>query len=233
MRFFPATQIAALIAALLAPAAQAQDGPVVVEMYTSQGCSSCPPADALLAALAGNADVLALAFHVDYWDYLGWRDDLASPAHTLRQKAYAKAAGEHMVYTPQAIVAGADRMVGSDEGALMTAIMRAMKVKGQTRLSAVKSGRNLEVTAAALASPLRMDVLLVRYVPQVTVDILHGENAGHSILYVNTVTRLTRIGTWTGEAPLRLTAPLAGGEAAAVLLQQSGMGPMIAAARLR
>ena len=94
-------------------AAAAADRPVVVELYTSQGCSSCPPADAILAELADREDVIALAFHVDYWDYIGWKDIFADPANTLRQRNYARVAGARSVYTPQMIVDGQDHVVGT------------------------------------------------------------------------------------------------------------------------
>ena len=102
----------AVAAGLSATAANAGDRPVVIELYTSQGCSSCPPADALLNELAGRDDVIALAMHVDYWDYIGWKDIFANPAHTVRQRAYANADGQRMIYTPQMIVGGKDHVVG-------------------------------------------------------------------------------------------------------------------------
>ena len=99
----------------------AEDAPVVVELFTSQGCSSCPPADELLREMSKRPDVIALAFHVDYWDYIGWKDEFAHPGFTKRQKAYAKAAGERMVYTPQMIVHGVVRVVGHEPEALAAA----------------------------------------------------------------------------------------------------------------
>ena len=117
---------ALLVAASLAPAAVAQQaGPVVLELYTSQGCSSCPPADALFAHLAQRDDVIALALHVDYWDYLGWKDAFARPRHTARQKAYAKAARSRTIFTPEMIVQGEDRVKGHDAAAISVLIAAA------------------------------------------------------------------------------------------------------------
>ncbi len=219
------------IALALPGAAVAQDSLVVVELYTSQGCSSCPPADALLEEMAKNVEILPLAFHVDYWDYLGWQDAFASPAHTLRQKAYAHAAGERMIYTPQAIVDGTARMVGSDSQALMSAVMQAMNKDRRAKVSVSRDGATLTVTGTASESlPAPVQVLLVRYTPEASVEILHGENAGQTIRYVNTVTSVTQIGEWTGAQALSLTAPISGAEAAAILVQAPDMGAVLAAA---
>ena len=219
------------MALALPGAALAQESLVVVELYTSQGCSSCPPADALLEEMTKNAEILPLAFHVDYWDYLGWQDAFASPAHTLRQKAYAHAAGERMIYTPQAIVDGTARMVGSDAQALMSAVMQAMNADRRAQVAVSRSGATLTVTgslSADLTAPVQ--ILLVRYTPEASVEILHGENAGQTIRYVNTVTSVTQIGQWSGAEALSLTAPISGAEAAAILVQSPDMGAVLAAA---
>lgn len=214
-------------------AAEAEGSPIVVELYTSQGCSSCPPADALLEEMARNPQILALALHVDYWDYLGWHDSLASPAFTQRQKDYAHAASERTIYTPQAIVNGAVRMVGSDAQALMAAVMHEMSRPALAEVTLSRAGGGIVIGARALGpfdGPV--DVILVRFLPLATVSILHGENAGRSISYVNTVTSLSRVGSWNGEAPLSITAEIGGDDATAVLLQGAGMGRIVAAARL-
>ncbi|MGQ0610972.1 MAG: DUF1223 domain-containing protein [Paracoccaceae bacterium] len=222
---------AALIGAPIA--AGAEGSPIVVELYTSQGCSSCPPADALLEEMARNPQILALALHVDYWDYLGWQDSLASPAFTQRQKDYAHAASVRTIYTPQAIVNGVGRMVGSDAQALMSAVMDEMSRPVLAEVTLSRSGGGIVIGARALG-PLGgpVDVLLVRFLPHATVSILHGELAGRSLTYVNTVTSLSRVGSWSGEAPLSITAQIGGDDATAVLLQGAGMGRIVAAARL-
>lgn len=214
-------------------AAEAEGSPIVVELYTSQGCSSCPPADALLEELSRNPQILALALHVDYWDYLGWQDSLASPAFTQRQKDYAHAAGERTIYTPQAIVNGAERVVGSDAQALMAAVMHEMSRPALAKVTLSRSGGGIVIDAGALG-PFEgpVDVLLVRFLPLAKVSILHGENAGKSISYVNTVTSLSRLASWSGEAPLSIRAEIGGDDATAVLLQGAGMGRIVAAARL-
>ena len=112
MRF--ALILSALAALFVPQDGRAQPAPVVVELFTSQGCSSCPPADALLAELAGAEGVIALALHVDYWDYLGWTDSFAAPKHTERQRAYAKAAKSRTIFTPQMVVQGSERLKGHD-----------------------------------------------------------------------------------------------------------------------
>lgn len=227
----------ALASAILAlPQATHAEGtnPVVVELFTSQGCASCPPADDLLAEMAENPAILPLALHVDYWDYLGWQDHMAHPDFTRRQKAYAHAAGEKMVYTPQAIVAGQARMVGSDAQGLMAAVMAAMQSAPQVTLALSPAGEGRATiraeSAADLAAPV--EVALVRYLPEKVVEIGHGENAGLTMRYVNIVTAWIPLGQWDGAAPLALDVDLPGDDAAAVILQQGGPGAVIAAARL-
>lgn len=208
--------------------------PVVVELFTSQGCASCPPADDLLAKLAENPAILPLALHVDYWDYLGWQDHLAHPDFTRRQKAYARAAGEKMVYTPQAIVAGQARMVGSDAQGLMAALMAAMQGAAPVTLSLAGTQAGRAAIRAEATAPLAtpVEVALVRFLPEKIVEIGHGENAGLTMRYVNIVTSWTVVATWDGQAPLVLDVDLPGEEAAAVVLQADGPGAVIAAARL-
>ena len=220
----------ALALAVAGPAAA--DGPVVVELYTSQGCSACPPADALLRELAGRDDVIALGLHVDYWDYIGWEDAFADPAHTRRQKAYAHQAGDRMIYTPQMVVGGTDRLVGHHGRKVARAIDAHLDAPSAARLALGREGGRLRVRGEAADWPGgTADVMLATYVPGRTVSILSGENAGHMLDYVNVVTGLRRIGTWDGSAPLDLTVDVPPGEPAAVIVQRPGPGLVLAAAR--
>ena len=217
---------------LLAGAARAE-GPVVVELYTSQGCSSCPPADAILTELAARDDVIALALHVDYWDYIGWRDDFANPAFTKRQKRYAKATGERSIYTPQIIVGGRHQIVGAQGMEIAHAIKAAMKAPQPVavRLSRSDNGLTVHVTAGR-ETPAGSILYLVTYAPEAVREIERGENAGRRIVYSNIVLSWDEIGTVApGEtADFTAVAPSAGEVAA--LVQAPGPGAILGAARL-
>lgn len=216
------------------PMAFTEYHPVVVELYTSQGCSSCPPADALLAEIAGRDDVIALALHVDYWDYIGWADRFASPGFTKRQKAYARAAGEHAIYTPQMIVGGAEHLVGLRPVELVGLIDRHNALPSQIRLSLTREGEGLRIALEAQPPlPRSAVVQLVRYRPEETVRIEHGENAGRVVRYSNIVTDWAPIAEWDGRQPLVLDAAAPGSDAAVVIVQEHGPGAILAAARLR
>jgi hypothetical protein len=207
---------------------------VVIELYTSQGCSSCPPADALLEELAARDDVIALALHVDYWDYIGWKDTFARPLFTQRQKGYARAAGHRTIYTPQMVIAGEDHVVGYRPMDLADLIEahRGRPVAAVIRLSRNGAEVTVDIAAApALGGPAV--VQLVRFEPVQTVEIGHGENAGRTIVYANVVTEWTRLAEWDGGTALRLTAPAAGPAPLAVILQRRDFGPILAAAALR
>lgn len=228
-----------LVAALLAAAGtRAADRPVVVELFTSQGCPSCPPADRFLQDLAAREDVLALSLHVDYWDYIGWEDSLASPANTARQRGYAQAGGRKMVYTPQIIVNGTDPVVGTRFEEVTALIDRHAAAPSEgIALGLRREAAALHVTAQATTPRDRpLVVQLARYLPEATVTIAHGENAGRTITYVNVVTALVELAEWDTRSPLDLRIPWpedARDAPAAVLLQYPGFGAIAAAARLR
>ena len=230
-RLRAATAAGCLALASLPAAAQT---PVVVELYTSQGCSSCPPADAFLGDLASRDDVIALALHVDYWDYLGWKDVFAHSRFTDRQKAYARSAGSKMIYTPQMIVAGVGRIPGlrADE---VGAMIRDKAARAATvRLALTREGGVLRIAAEAerpFARPV--EVQLVRYTPRQTVRIERGENAGRTETYHNIVTAWEALALWPGDVPLALQAAAPGSDPVVVIVQEPGPGPIIAAARLR
>ncbi|MFT4014399.1 MAG: DUF1223 domain-containing protein [Paracoccus sp. (in: a-proteobacteria)] len=221
--------------------------PVVVELFTSQGCSSCPPADEMLGDLADRDDVLALSWHVDYWDYLGWADDFARPEFTLRQQDYAHAWGERAIYTPQMVVGGTDTLIALRPAELM-ALMRMQMARPAPVLvssrQAPDGSYQLELTPrTALRQPVA--ILLVRYAPERRVTIKAGENRGVSVSYRNVVLAVDRIGQWDGRAPLRMSvrANASTGDAFpedtrhAILTQELGRGktatgPILAAIRL-
>ena len=224
--------------------------PVVVELFTSQGCSSCPAADAMLAALADEPDILPLSYHVDYWDYLGWADSFARPEFSKRQESYARAAGEHAVYTPQMIVAGSDTVLSLGPAQLMGLIdaSRFAPALVSVQRSATPEGQVIKLMPLSdLGSHIQ--ILLVRYAPRRTVEVTAGENQGKRVTYANVVLSLDPLAEWDGAAPLRVTVR-SGGLADdrfpadtrhAVLVQQElgrtgrsgGLpGPILAAVRL-
>lgn len=234
---------AATTNALIAPGSAPAPSPVVVELFTSQGCSSCPPADALLAKEAERSDVLALALHVDYWDYLGWEDPFAQPAFTARQKAYARAAGSRTIYTPQMIVGGENSLVAPSAEDLdgLIATQKALPAKVSLHVSdGAAPGQYVIDLASADRLAHGTVVQIVRYAPQARVEILRGENAGQVLDYVNVVTAWHAVAEWDGKAPLRLTATIDGDEPAVVIVQTAIPGksaplpgPILASGRLR
>jgi hypothetical protein len=206
---------------------------VVVEFYTSQGCSSCPPADEFFAELAKDPGIIPLALHVDYWDYIGWADKFADPRHTERQKAYARKAGSTMIYTPQLIVGGLDAVEGSQPAQVAMLIRRHMDVDHNVSLTLERDGNAILIRASAeQAFDQPVQVQLVRYVPEERVDIHRGENAGRTVTYHNIVTSWQVIGEWTGAIPLALSARASGKEPAVVILQHEGPGAIVAAAQI-
>lgn len=222
---------AGLITASSAPASAADARhPVVIELFQSQGCSSCPPANANLIAIAARQDVLALNFAVDYWDRLGWKDTFAKPEFTARQWAYAHAMRQADVYTPQIVVNGRLDGVGADAAEMSELAQRADRGASGPDV-AFEAGA---VTIGAGSAPPRgADVWLARYEPGVIdVAIKRGENAGRTLPHGNVVREMVMLGHWSGAAE-RLALPPAGDSrlAAAVLVQASGEGPILAAAK--
>lgn len=180
--------------------------PVVVELFTSQGCSSCPPADAMLNELAADPDLLPLSFHVDYWDYLGWKDDFARPEFTRRQKNYALGVGERAIYTPQLIVGGQDTAPSIRPADLMGMIDAHRAAPAMVHVTQHQEGTRKVIELAPLSELGSMvGISLVRYAPSRTVEVRGGENRGRSITYRNVVLDITRLANWDGRAPLRLT----------------------------
>ena len=219
-----------LFAFALAPAAWAGGGPVVVELFTSEGCSSCPPADAFLTELARDGtDVLPLAFHITYWDDLGWKDPYAFDAATRRQRQYAGSLADDRVYTPEMVVNGADSFVGSDRAAGLAAIARALRDdRPQVPLKLIRSADGFAISVGAGAG--EATILLVGFDPEHRTPIGRGENGGRTLLESNIVRSLNPVGEWKG-APLELQTGTASGARFAVLLQ-SADGRIIGATTL-
>jgi len=216
---------AALIGLLPWAAIAAEKQPTVVELYTSQGCSSCPPADAYLGELVKRPDVLGLTFHVDYWDYLGWKDPFAKPEHTQRQRSYTGKLRMRYVYTPQMIIQGITHAVGSNEGEVTAGIAAALK-KPRLSVSLTVSKKIVTVSVPAARAAERAEILLVAYDDKHSTAVRRGENSGRKLSYYNVVRDIRRLGTWTGEA-LTLTADVTGmspdgADGCAVLLQVPG-----------
>ncbi|MFC0200230.1 DUF1223 domain-containing protein [Paracoccus rhizosphaerae] len=179
--------------------------PVVVELFTSQGCSSCPPADAMLTLLATKEDVLPLSFHVDYWDYLGWADSFAKPEFSERQHDYASAVGERAVYTPQMIVDGQDTAVAPGPAQLMGLIdaHRYAPALVSIQREPTDEGETIELMPLSDLGG-KVEIVLVRYAPSREVRVKAGENRGRVVTYSNVVLSLEHLALWDGTAPLRL-----------------------------
>lgn len=224
---------AALFFALVAQTAVAEPRNVVVELFTSQGCSSCPPADALMHDLAERDDVIALSLHVDYWDYIGWKDAFADPAFSERQRQYAVVAGRSSVYTPQMIVNGETSVVGARAMKLVEAIETHKAAPGGIDVTLEKTGGQLRVSAPATSVDAPMVVQMLRYQPARSVDILRGENAGRSWTYVNVAQDWRVLSEWSGDEALSLEVALEGDLPVVVLVQAINQGPILGAAQLR
>ena len=227
--------LAALAATLLLPAHAGAAGaaqpaaPVVVELFTSQSCSSCPPADALLAELARTRmDILALDFHVTYWDRLGWKDPYSLPQATQRQRRYAEQWGRDGVYTPQLVAGGRHQAIGSDRASVLAAITAAAGDGTVTTLRLERDGAGLRLDAGAGHGAGTL--LLVGFDPAHTTRVAGGENGGRTLMEVNVVRSIASAGSWRGE-PVSLRAALPTGERTAALLQD-GDGRILAAAVL-
>ena len=221
-------------------AAKAQDNSTrtsVLELYTSQGCKSCPQADKNLASYADDPNVLALSFHVNYWDYMGWRDTLASQDNTDRQNAYRNSFNAKMVYTPQAIVNGAAEMNGNDAD-VVKKHLADNKLNVPVSITKLDDGR-LSIEIAAGEKPEKPVHVVMFYLrDSVTIPIDKGENAGQSVTYRNTVTDINTIGMWDGKA-LKIELPASeltrkDVSGCAVVLQESNsekaLGPIHGAA---
>jgi len=226
------------LAALASPAgAETMRGraKAVVELFTSQGCAQCPPADALLTGLAEEGDVVALAYHVDYWDYVGWEDTFGDEDYSDRQRAYAKSWGSSRIYTPQMVVNGAKGVVGSRRNEVHGALAGASL---PLQVGIARDGDMLKVTIPPDTTFGDAVVWMVTYLDRADVTIEKGENAGKSMVYTQVVTGRQALGMWesTTGADLKLPLPELLSEDStgiAVIVQQerSGLpGPILGAA---
>jgi len=228
------------LGALASGPAQAGGPLTVVELYTSQGCSSCPPADRFLAELAARDDVVALSEHITYWDYLGWKDTFGSQTATQRQRDYGREFGRSSVYTPQMVIGGREHVVGSDNAALARTVQRD-QADDRPRLDVTLTQADpdtilVHISEHESGTQEPAVVWLFRYDRENTVAVERGENAGKSLTYHNVVREIRRLATWRGEAvsiPLALGDLRAGGrDGCAIVVQRRGTGPIIGAAHL-
>ncbi len=207
--------------------------PVVVELFTSQGCSSCPPADELLGELADQPGVLALSFHVDYWDYIGWKDPFAAAQYTERQRDYAAALGLRYVYTPQIVVDGRHDVVGSKRRAVTRAIEESARDATPLTVTLDEEDGGRVLLSAGEAPSGGATVWLVTFDDDQKTQVARGENRGRALTNSNVVRELIALGTWTGEKKafsLDLAAARAEGRGGcAVIVQQGRGGPILGA----
>jgi hypothetical protein len=216
------------IVAIIRPAHA--DPRAVVELFTSQGCSSCPPADKLLGELAKDPSVIALSMPIDYWDYLGWKDTLADARFSARQKAYSRVRGDREVYTPQVVVNGSAHVIGSDRAGIESAISHTRKADGvmSVPVTMTQAGKQINVSVAASGKGLAVmhgEVWICSISKAVPISIGRGENGGREITYHNVVRNLLKVGDWDG-SPGSWNVPLENisreGVDAAVVYVQDG-----------
>lgn len=234
-RWFGAAALAAAAAGTAAGPGTALAGPTVVELYTSQGCSSCPPADALLGELTGRDDLIPLTFNVDYWNYLGWTDRFSKPEYSKRQRAYGMARrwGDSLpIYTPQMVVHGADGVIGSRRRDVARAISAADGLEDHAEIAINRAGDTLSIDVTPLAGGAPCRVLLVAFSGPHEEAIGQGENRGRSVTYHNVVRDVTDLGEWRGgdatfEAEIDPSM-----RGYAVLLQGPSGGPIYGAGKI-
>lgn len=236
MRIFAAPLLSALMVSLLASFAQAADKLTVVELYTSQGCSSCPPADAYLGTLAKRDDILALSFHVDYWDYIGWKDPFSLPSNSTRQRSYARNLGMGYVYTPQMVIQGMTHTTGSNASDVEKLIRNLQGAKRlDVDITPVAGGLKVDIPGGTFDGE-EAHIIAVAYDSKHENDVTRGENSGHKLAHYNVVRAVTDVGVWSGE-PMSMTITeqdlkMAGHNGFAVLVQSSHNGRILGAAKI-
>lgn len=207
-RWSSALGICAIIA-IIRPAHA--DPRAVVELFTSQGCSSCPPADKIMGELAKDPSVIALSMPIDYWDYLGWKDTLADARFSARQKAYSRMRGDRDVYTPQAIINGSEHVIGSDRAGIEAAIGDTRKTEGVMSVPVTMTQTDKQITvsveASRASSASHGEVWICSISKAVPIAISRGENRGRELTYYNVVRNVLKVGDWNGN-PRTWTVPL-------------------------
>jgi hypothetical protein len=223
-------------AALTRPVLAAAKRPVIVELFTSQGCSSCPAADAYLQTLIGKPGIIPLSYHVDYWDYLGWRDTLGSADYSQRQYDYATSRGDKNVYTPQTVINGREHFVGSQKSMVSGGIAsaEANAAADWIDVSMAENKTDVMIEIGAGVASAEATLWLMAFAPAVSVEIKKGENAGNTLTYNNVVRKMVPAGMWHGEkASLVLPRSSVIPEDCkgwVALLQTGKVGPVIGAA---
>ncbi len=240
MRRFPFTYVAGALLMGFPSSAEPVVQPVFAELYTSQGCSSCPAADAFWGELQSRRDVVALSFSIDYWDYTGWRDTLARHENTLRQQGYEKAMPSRQVYTPQVIIDGVEDVVGNQPGGVVKSINARIAKTRDKRLaiSLVQSGNEVQIRIGAMTASPTATIWVAHTISSRTVNVSRGENAGRVMTYWNVVRDFSPAGTWTGEsvaidvsARSRNAGEVTDG--VAVWVQPGSNGPVLGSAQIR
>ena len=218
----------------LAPAHASAGGTVVVELFTSQGCSSCPPADRLLRRLSTEDGIVALTLNVDYWDYLGWKDDLALPDNKARQRGYRSALGKRHVYTPQMVVDGRREVVGSRPADVMKTVYDLRSRPDQVAVDLSLEGPALQATLTPVTALPEGEIVLwqVGYDAVAERNIGAGENRGERIVYTNVVREWREAGRWDGTSALTIDLAPAMGDHVALLVQRGEAGPMLGSATI-
>jgi hypothetical protein len=229
---------ALLVGAARANARDAATGPWAIELFTSQGCSSCPPADALLGTLCRRPDIVALSFHVDYWDYIGWKDPFASKATTERQRAYARVLKQRYIYTPEMVFEGVADDPGVERATVDEMLAAAEKRSLQRATPQLARATDGSLTVKLDAFPLdkgaAADVIVAAYDPRHTTPVARGENEGRKIENFNVVRRFETIARWDGSAA-SWTVPadrFSQGQGIAVLVQRADHGAMLGCNKL-
>lgn len=219
-----------------APGIAGDDGSlVVVELYTSEGCSSCPPADEILTKLADRDNVLALALHVDYWDYLGWKDKFSMAKFTDRQEYYNMVLGsKYRLVTPQMIFQGQSYVAGARPKKVEAQLEKLENQADKVDLTVKKQGQSFTVSINANGAGISAaDVIIVQYEPNYVTEIKAGENRGKTLNHTNIVTSWERVGEWNGEQNWSIRTSLPDGVHAAVIVQVEHSGPILAARKLQ